>query len=137
MRLVVDANIILSALLRDGATRELVLHAPLELFAPERLATEVARHVDEMAQRSQADRLVIHSLVRRLLDRIQQVPAHLIQPHAAEALHRCRRSGRKDAVYVACCLAVHASLWTHDRRLSEEAGFGVVTTHELLDRFLL
>jgi len=35
MRLVVDANILVAALLKDSTTRELLLEEDLELFAPE------------------------------------------------------------------------------------------------------
>ena len=41
MRLVVDANILVAALLKDSTTRELLLEDDLELFAPEGLLTEL------------------------------------------------------------------------------------------------
>ena len=37
MKLVVDANILIAALLKDATTRELLLKEELELFAPEHL----------------------------------------------------------------------------------------------------
>ena len=41
MRLVVDANILVAALLKDSTTRELLLEDDLELFAPEGLLAEL------------------------------------------------------------------------------------------------
>lgn len=116
------------------AGKALLLHAPLDLFAPERLHVEVGRHVDDIARRANIDR--VRALLVRLLDRVQMVPAALIAPHAAEAIRRCRRAGRNDAAYVACCLAIDAALWTHDRPLASEAGVDVVTTQDLAGRFL-
>lgn len=136
MRLVIDANVLLSGLFRHGTTRELLLHAPLDLYAPERLHMEVGRHVDDVARRGNIDRVRVQTLLARLLDRVQMVPAALIAPHAAEAIRRCRHSGPNDAPYVACCLAVDAALWTHDRQLSQEAGVAVVTTRRLVEDFL-
>lgn len=133
MRLVVDANVVLSGLFRDGTTRELLRHAPLDVYAPERLDVEVGRHVDEVARRGNIDRVRLQAVLARLLDQVQMVPAALIAPHAAEAIRRCRRAGRNDAAYVACCLAIDALLWTHDRRLASEAGVDVATTKDLAD----
>jgi predicted nucleic acid-binding protein len=136
MRLVVDANVLLSALLRDGPTRELLLHAPLDLYAPAWLRREGERHEAEIARRSDLGLPIVRSLIHRLLEQAQQVPEPVLAKHAGEALARCGRAGRKDAPYVACCLAVDAALWTQGRTLSKEAGVAVVTTRKLIAKYL-
>lgn len=45
MKLVVDSNIVISALIANkGKTRELIQHPSLELYAPEQLQSEINKH---------------------------------------------------------------------------------------------
>lgn len=135
MRVVVDANVLFAALLKDSATRELLLHAPLEMYAPTWLWDETARNLPDLAKRSHIHKAVLTTLADRLLQRIQPVPEAAMAAHANEALRRCRKSGVREAPYVACCLAVDAALWSHDRRLLREARVRTMATHELAKRF--
>lgn len=137
LRLVVDANVLLSGFLADGATRELLLHAPLELYAPVWLMDEVERNLDDLCKQGRLEPSVVRILLDRFMDRVQTVPEPVLARHAPEAIARCRQSGLKDAPYVACALAVDAALWTRDRVLAEEAGVETHTTEELVERFLV
>ena len=49
MQLVVDANILLAAFLKEAVTRELLLDSRLSLFAPEHLIQETSRHLNRNA----------------------------------------------------------------------------------------
>jgi predicted nucleic acid-binding protein len=44
MKLVVDANILFAALIKEGSTAELLISDKLQLFAPEFLFTEFAKY---------------------------------------------------------------------------------------------
>jgi len=46
MKLIVDANVLFSALIKDGLTAELLISDKLHLFAPEFLFTEFAKYED-------------------------------------------------------------------------------------------
>ncbi len=48
MKLVVDANILFSALLRKGLTRHLWFHPEVQLFAPEFILNEALSHQAEL-----------------------------------------------------------------------------------------
>jgi len=45
MNLIVDANILFSALIKEGLTAELLISDKLQLFAPEFLFTEVTTEI--------------------------------------------------------------------------------------------
>lgn len=134
-RLVGDANVLLSAFLRDGVTRELLLHAPLELYAPSWLRYEVERNLLQIAEQKDLEERTVRVLMDQAMKRIQEVPEAVLAQHSERALKRCEQSGHKDAPYVACALAVEADLWTQDRKLAKEAGIRCITTSELKKRF--
>ena len=130
--IVVDANIVFAAFLRDGATRELILDRALDLRSPPWLWDEVAARYDWLRTKTGLPAPSLDELLRQVRSRIADVPAALIEQHRAEALQRTRRSGRKDAPYVAAVLAVGGVLWTHDDVLAAEGYVPTVSTADLL-----
>ena len=52
MYLVVDANILIAALIRDSTTRKLLLSEKFELVAPEFLAGEIDKHIAEISKKA-------------------------------------------------------------------------------------
>ena len=52
MKLVVDANVLIAAVLRDSTTRKLIVLGGMELHAPRYLSEEVEAHWEELTARS-------------------------------------------------------------------------------------
>ncbi|MBI3588036.1 hypothetical protein HY095_02485 [Candidatus Micrarchaeota archaeon] len=52
MRLVVDSNIAMAAIIRDSLTRRLMFHPALELFSPTYLIEELREHGEEIAKKA-------------------------------------------------------------------------------------
>jgi predicted nucleic acid-binding protein len=130
---VVDANIVFAAFIRDGATRELILDRGLDLRSPPWLWDEVAARYAWLLQKSGLSPPVLDELLRQVRTRIADVPEELILAHKAEAIKRAGKSGKKDAPYIAAVLAVQGVLWTHDEQLARDGRIETVTTKELLD----
>lgn len=130
--LVVDANVLFSALLRDSTTRRLILDGGLDLYAPVWLWEEADARRDFLLRKSRLPPAVFDGVWAALRERIETIPVAAMVAHAGEARRRCRDAGAKDAPYVACALAVDGAIWTHDGALRREAGVPVVTTAELL-----
>lgn len=130
--IVVDANVVFAAFVRDGATREIILDRQLDLRSPPWLWEEVAARYGWLLAKSRLTRPALDELLRQIRDRITDIPEAAIQGKREEALKRVRRSGRKDAPYVAAVLAVDGVLWTHDARLAKEADVETLTTAQLM-----
>lgn len=131
-RLVVDANILFSALLRDSSTRRLLLHAGLDLYTPAWLWHKMERNRAYLVGKSHATNASFDLLVQSLADRIRDLPDAVLRPHMHEALRRVGADGRLDAPYVAAAIAIDARIWTHDATLAQRAGVPVVVTADLI-----
>jgi predicted nucleic acid-binding protein len=134
--IVVDANILFSALLKDGTTRRLLLHGGLDLHTPGHIWDEFARNRDFLVKKSGATRASFDLLVDALRDRIADVPLPLVQARMDEAQSHLAPKDRLDAPYVAACLALGAMLWTRDKRLKARAPVRVVTTEDVVAALL-
>jgi len=55
MRLVVDANVIISGLIRDSGTRRLLVEIEPALFTPAYVREEVDKHVETVMKKSGLD----------------------------------------------------------------------------------
>ena len=132
--IVVDANVLISAFLGDGATRELILDADLDLWTPPWLWEELAARYAWLQSRTGLPTAGLDALLRQLKERIIDVPVEAIELHRDEALRRVGARSRKDAPYVAATLAVDGVLWTHDKRLVNAARVPTTTTADLLNR---
>ena len=78
MRLVIDANILIAALLKNATTRELLLNENIEFFGPEYLLNEIKR------LRLNDDDL--YDLTSAILSRIEFVPEKFFLPSIKQSL---------------------------------------------------
>ena len=52
MRIVIDSNRVIAALISDGTTRELIFNKEFEFFAPDYLNIEVEKYKEEIINKS-------------------------------------------------------------------------------------
>lgn len=133
MELIVDANILLSAFLKEALTRELLLDSRLILFAPEYLLVETARHLKQTAslrKRIQSSGNVIEELFNILTSRIQSLPKKSYADRLSEALSLAPH--REDAPYLAVALSLQIPIWSNDKGLKNQSQVKVYSTAELM-----
>lgn len=129
--IVVDANVLFSAMVHDGTTRHLLMYAGLDLHTPAHIWTEFARHRAYLLKKSRSTEAAFDLLLDSLRHRIGDVPLPLIRERLAEA-EAALGSGSLDAPYVAAALALGATLWTQDKPLREKAPVPVVDTADIV-----
>lgn len=56
MKLVLDSNIIFSALIKKSKTRDIILSDLFELYAPEYIFNEITKHKELLLRKSKMDR---------------------------------------------------------------------------------
>lgn len=129
MLLVVDANIVLSAL-TAGRITDLVLSPKLELVAPDLLFTEVDKHKGEIKDRSKLSDDDFETLRKLLEKRVRVLPLNefsSLMPKAEELLGE----HKKDAPYVALALKLDCPFWTYEKRFAGMGGIKSLTTSEV------
>lgn len=122
MRVVVDANVAVAALLRPaGPTRRLLDSRAHAWHAPRALLDELTEHEAEFAARAAVPPGRWRAHVTKLQPLLTWATAAQMRPFARRAA-RLAREDPDDAPYLACAWAVGAEfLWTFDRRLASIA----------------
>ena len=74
MEIVIDTNILISALIKSSKTRELILSSKLTLHSPEHIINETLNNKKEILQKSGLNDAEFKRLISILLTRINLVP---------------------------------------------------------------
>ncbi len=132
MDLVVDANILFAALIRDSITSELMLQNNLHLYAPEYIMDEFEWYrniIKKKTNRSDDEFDIALDIFQR---RIELVPHEEIKPFIAKAT--AISPDVKDVPYIALALKLHIAIWSNDKALKEkQRKIKVYSTKEIID----
>jgi predicted nucleic acid-binding protein len=129
---VVDANIVMGALLREGVTRHLLLSGGLNVHAPETLWDELDRNRAYLLAKSGATEAAYRLLMELLRAKIKSVPVEILRENIRDALARLDPQDSLDAPYLAAAIAIGGTLWSHDKRFSRTARIPTVGTRDVL-----
>lgn len=132
-RLVVDANIVIAAFLRDSTVRRLVGLSFLDLMAPEFLDEEVSKNLPELKRRARLAR----ASAEEVLNQIKQFL--IVIPHESTLTEWNRASAAMagidstDVPYVAAALSIPCDgIWSDDSDMKKQGIVPCWTTRELV-----
>ncbi|MBU0532607.1 PIN domain-containing protein [Candidatus Micrarchaeota archaeon] len=129
MDLVVDANVIFAALVKDGFTIELLLEPELHLFAPEFLFTEISKYKKDLIKKTSRSEEEFDEIFEILRQRITIIPKEEFESFLKEAHSIC--PDENDAVYFALALKLNISIWSNDKKLKEQNIIKIYSTKDL------
>ena len=134
MDLVVDANIIFAALIKESKTYELIFDEKLHLFTTEFFFTEFKEHSEELQEKTEKTEEEINHLLDVLKKKIKLIPLEELLPYIDEAEKISPDSD--DVAYVALALKLKCGIWSQDRKLKEKQNkVQVYSTEDLVKIF--
>lgn len=131
--IVVDANILVSALLKDSITRRTLLSRKRqELFAPEFIKEEVFKYSEEFAKRLKVEKKSVEETLALLFEtsKIMIMPTKEYPEFLPKALQIS--PDKNDAPYLALALRLDCPIWSQDKALKKQSFIKVFNTTELL-----
>lgn len=132
MILVVDTNVIISALLRQSITQEILFYYASICYTPEYVKQEIERHKKEIMDRSNYDEETFNTILSLIFSRITIVPEDQYRSYKEEVLKFTPHD--KDWPFLALAMHLDAKLWTYDLPLKERQNVvTVLTTKDLIN----
>lgn len=136
MKIVVDANVLISAMVRDSATRKLILLLPVDFFTPEFVFEEVVKNMALICRKnslSKDDNLKILKILSRY---VHSVEFAYYADRTKEADKIIGRIDEKDSPSIALALAIDADgIWTDDKHFQKQGKVRIFTTEEIVQIF--
>lgn len=134
MKLVIDTNILISALIKDSLTRELLLFPSIEFLLPEYSLEEIENHKTKISKYSGLTSEDIDIILSILLENISIIPADKIKPHLKKASEIIGHIDLNDVPFVALALSTdNDGIWTNDKHFERTEGIKVWKTPDLRD----
>ena len=134
MRIVIDSNILFSALIKDSITRKIILEYNGYFLFPSFIFEEMEEHKKELLDKSGLKIGEFNNLLELILKKVEIVPNEILKKYKQKALEIVKNIDVTDALFVACALAYSNSLiWTEDKRLKEQDKIKICNTKEIIN----
>ena len=132
MIIILDTNILISALIRDSATREIIMSSGLDFRIPEISMHEVRKHKPMILEKSGISDAVYEDTLNGLLACVLLIPAEEIEETLEESKKLMQHIDPMDVVFLAAAMAYPESiLWSDDRHFERQKAVRIVKTEQL------
>lgn len=132
MEIVVDTNILISALLRDGLTRKIILLSPFDMYTLAFAQEEILKHKAELLHKSNLTDEQFAYLIQLIFARMSLVPLQDIEPFQDRAMCIMKDIDIVDSPFLALAMLLDAPIWSNDNHFKRQDAARVLTTKEIL-----
>lgn len=134
MRLVLDTNIVLKALIKDSVVRGMLLRSPHEFVIPDHAIEETKKHMDVIASKSGLAEKEIDAILHALPINVEVIPAAKVASKMRDAEAAMSPIDASDVPFVAACLSANCDgIWSDDKDFKRQHKVRVWTTKEVLE----
>ena len=132
MIIIIDANVLFSALIKDSKTREIILKSDKFFLFPSYVFIEMQNHKGELLRKSGMGEGDFSKLLSLVVSRVLIVPNEVLLPYRKKAFELVKSIDQDDVLFVACALAYPNSvIWSDDKKL-KRAKVKVLNTKEII-----
>jgi predicted nucleic acid-binding protein len=135
MKLVIDANVVISALIADSKTRELIVTIEPEFLTPTFVYDEIENYEDLIVEKSGMEPTRVTQFIDLLFQYIEVVPTSEFYPAIEKADEATGDTDPDDVLYLACAIACDAAIWSDDSDFDEQDLVETYPTGEVIDLF--
>ncbi len=131
MKLTVDANILFSALLKDGVTRKIWFDPQIELYAPKYLLAEFEKYELFLLKKFRGSKKEFELFSEKLVLQVYFLEDNDLKPYLPAAASLSKDP--KDWLYLACALKQNTDIWSNDKEFKKQNRINTKTTSELFE----
>ncbi len=132
MRLVLDTNILMAALIKKSVTREIIMHPNMEYLVSEFIFQEMIKHKEQILQKSELSNDQFNTLLNTINEKLILIPHEEIQ-HKEKAQDIMRPIDIKDSIFIAIALSTNnEGIWSEDKHLEKQNIIKVWKTKDLM-----
>ena len=133
MKVILDTNILISALIKDSITRRIIFESGLNFYYPEISLNELHKHTNLILKKSNMGKKDLDLLLNRLLNYIRLIPEHRIVNCLNEANILLGHIDHDDVVFIAAALISNAAIWSDDKHFQKQKSIKIFTTKDMIE----
>ena len=131
MKLIVDTNVLISALIKDSVTRKIIMHFKARLYSPKFLQEEVDKYKPKILRKANINETEFRVLFDQIKSKIIFLESESLSSRYDEAEMIMNQIDPKDAPFIAAALATGADIWSDDKHFEKQKKVKVWKTSEL------
>ena len=133
MRLIVDTNRVIAALIRDSLSRRIIPHLPVEFMTITILEQEVQKHKAVILQKANLTPAEFEIIFEKLKEKMVMIDDAMVMTKIKEARQIMDKIDHDDTPFIAAALATHADIWSDDSHFERQGKVKVWKTSNLLE----
>lgn len=133
MNIVIDTNKFISALIKDGVTRKIIVNTFDILLFPEYEFEEIFRYKNEILEKSALSNLEFFLLLGHLLSKVTIVSTNEVIDYKKEADTIMKSIDLNDSLFIATALAFDCPVWSDDNHFKQQNKVPIISTYEMLE----
>ena len=121
MKIILDVNAILSALIRDSTTRKIILNSQFDFYFPEPSLHKIRKYKDYILEKSGLTEDEYDKLMATLFKYIKLVPTEEIEKNWDEAKKIMEHIDPEDVTFIATALSQGETvIWSDDAHFDKQ-----------------
>ena len=137
MKIVMDINILISALLKDSKTRGIIKNSGLDFYFPEIAFHKIIKYKDYMIEKAQITEEDFILLLARLFSHIKLISRKEMLEQKIKAGESMKTIDEEDYPFVAAALSLgnDGVIWSEDKHFEKQNLVKVIKT-DIIDKFV-
>lgn len=135
MRLIVDANILISALIRNSITRKILIDSFINFYTPEYTFDEIEKHLGYISKKNSLTINENKEILEILSNYIYIVEVEFYIDYMEDAEKIIGKIDERDVPYIALALAINNDgIWSDDDHFKQQNKVKVLKTQDLIKK---
>src|SRR3989338_1562779 len=121
MRVIVDSNRIISALIKEGVSRKILSSKNIEFSTVDYVMGEISKYKPMILKKSSMSKAEVDTLFSLVMENVNIIHEEDIKANMKPALEIMKDIDTKDAPFIAAALAIpNDGIWSHDRHFEKQ-----------------
>lgn len=134
MKIIVDVNIILSALIRDSTTRKIIIRSGQDFCFPEISLHKIRKYKELILEKSGLNEKEFQVILTTLFHFIRVIPTEELMPYFGEAKRIMEPIDPEDTPFIALALSQEDSvIWSDDKHFDKQRMVVNLKTKEIIE----
>lgn len=135
MELVVDSNIVFSAMISDSATREILLDSDHKFYSPDFIKSEITKHQDLITKKSGLTDQEFEVLLNLILDEIKVQAIEDYEEAFEEGKEILGDQDMKDVPFISVAISKDCKIWSDDKDFQKQNKIEALSTEEIIEKY--
>jgi predicted nucleic acid-binding protein len=133
MEIVLDTNVLIASLLKNGLTRKIIFLSPFKMYTAEYAKIEIEIHKKEILCKSKLNEQSLNYLSNIIFSRIDFISSDHMEPFKGKAKEIMQDIDIDDSFLVALAMSLNCPVWSNDTHMKKQSVVKVYTTNEIMD----